>query len=202
MARYTGPTTRLNRRFGMALFPPNKAFEKKKYLPGVHGPRLRRKLSDYAIGLNEKQKLRFLFGLTEKQFRLTFEEAKHMRGVTGEIFLRLLESRLDNVVYHLGMGRTRAAARQFVGHGHITVNDRKVDIPSYRVKPGDIVSVRDRTSSKQLATRALEENRIRAVPAWLTADADSLRGTVNRLPEPEEMEQGINLQTIVEYYSR
>ncbi len=202
MARYTGPTTRLNRRFGMALFPPNKAFEKKKYLPGVHGPRLRRKMSDYSLGLNEKQKLRYLFGLTEKQFRLTFEQAKHQRGVTGEIFLRLLETRLDNVVYHLGLGRTRAAARQLVGHGHLAVNGRKVDVPSYRVKPGDLVEVRGRTSSKQLATRAMEENRVRAVPAWLTADPDSLRGTVNRLPEANEMEQGINLQMIVEYYSR
>lgn len=202
MARYTGPTTRLNRRFGMAIFPPNKAFEKKKYLPGVHGPRLRRKSSDYSIGLNEKQKMRYCFGLTEKQFRLTFTEAKRMLGVTGEEFLRLLEQRLDNVVYRLGVGRTRSAARQFVGHGHVLVNGQKVDIPSFRCKAGDVIEVRDRTSSKQLATRYLEENQMRAVPGWLVMDVESLRGTVNRLPETEEMEQGFNLQVIVEYYSR
>lgn len=202
MARYTGPTTRINRRFGMAIFPPNKAFERKKYLPGVHGPRLRRKSSDYSLGLNEKQKLRYLFGLTEKQFRRTFERAKNMRGVTGEEFLRLLELRLDNVVYMLGMGRTRSAARQFVGHGHIQVNGQKVDIPSYQVQPGEVVGVRDRTSSKQLATRCLEETQMRAVPGWLAMDADALRGTVNRHPEVGEMEQGINLQIIVEFYSR
>ncbi len=202
MARYTGPTTRINRRFGMAIFPPNRAFERKKYLPGVHGPRLRRRISDYSIGLNEKQKLRYMFGLTEKQFRLTFARAKRLRGVTGEEFLRLLERRLDNVVYLLGMARTRAAARQFVSHGHITVNKQKVDIPSYEADPGDVIEVRERTSSRQLATRCLDESQMRQVPGWLTADADSLRGTVNRLPLPEEMEQGINLQVIVEYYSR
>lgn len=202
MARYTGPTTRINRRFGMAIFPPNKAFERKKYLPGVHGPRLRRKTSDYSIGLNEKQKLRYTFGLTEKQFRLTFKEAKQSLGVTGEEFLRLLEIRLDNVVYRLGMGRTRSAARQLVSHGHIKVNGHKVDIASYRVAPGDVVEVRERSSSRQLATRYLEENQMREVPAWLVVDSESLRGTVNRLPETEEMEQGFNLQVIVEYYSR
>lgn len=202
MARYTGPTTRINRRFSMAIFPPNKAFERKPYLPGVHGPRLRRKLSDYAIGLNEKQKLRFMFGLTEKQFRLTFARAKRERGVTGEIFLRLLESRLDNVVYRLGVGRTRAASRQFVSHGHIKVNGHKVDIPSYEVKPGDVIEVRDRTSSRQLATRCLDETQFRVVPAWLAIERDALRGSVSRQPTTDEMEQAINLQLIVEYYSR
>lgn len=202
MARYTGPTTRINRRFSMAIFPPNKAFERKPYLPGVHGPRLRRKLSDYAIGLNEKQKLRFMFGLTEKQFRLTFARAKRERGVTGNIFLRLLESRLDNVVYRLGIGRTRAASRQFVSHGHVKVNGHKVDIPSYEVKPGDVVEVRDRTSSRQLATRCLDETQFRVVPAWLTIERDALRGSVSRQPTSDEMEQAINLQLVVEYYSR
>lgn len=186
----------------MAIFPPNKAFERKPYLPGVHGPRLRRKLSDYAIGLNEKQKLRFMFGLTEKQFRLTFARAKRERGVTGEIFLRLLESRLDNVVYRLGVGRTRAASRQFVSHGHIKVNGHKVDIPSYEVKPGDVIEVRDRTSSRQLATRCLDETQFRVVPAWLSIERDALRGNVSRQPTTDEMEQAINLQLIVEYYSR
>lgn len=202
MARYTGPTTRINRKLGMAVFPANKAFERKKYLPGVHGPRLRRKLSDYALGLLEKQKLRYMYGLTEKQFRLNFAAAKKQRGVTGEIFMQLLETRLDNVVYAMGFARTRSAARQFVNHGHVRVNGQKVDIPSYRAQPGDEVEVRDRTSSKQLATRSLEESQYRAIPAWLTVQADALKGSVSRLPTREEMEPGINEQLIVEFYSR
>ncbi len=202
MARYTGPTTRINRRFGQAIFAPSKAFERKPHPPGIHGPRLRRKVSDYSLGLNEKQKLRYMFGLTEKQFRLTFDKAKRKRGVTGENFLQLLETRLDNVVYQLGLARSRQAARQFVSHGHIRVNSHKVDIPSYEVKPGDVIEVRDRTSSRQLATRCLDETQYRTVPAWLGMERDALRGTVNRLPSPEEMEQGINLQVIVEFYSR
>jgi len=202
MARYTGPTTRINRRFGQAIFAPNKAFERKPHPPGIHGPRLRRKISDYSIGLNEKQKLRYMYGLTEKQFRRTFDKAKAQRGVTGEVFLQLLETRLDNVIYQLGLARSRQAARQFVAHGHIQVNGHKVDIPSYEVKPGDIIEVRDRTSSRQLATRNLEDSQYRTVPAWLALDADALRATANRLPAAEEMEQGINLQVIVEFYSR
>lgn len=202
MARYTGPTTRINRRFGQAIYAPNKAFERKPYLPGQHGPRLRRKQSDYAIGLNEKQKLRYMFGLTEKQFRLTFAKAKNQRGVTGEIFLSLLETRLDNVVYRLGLAKTRRAARQFVNHGHIKVNGHKVDIPSYATKPGDVIEVRERTSSRQLATRCLEETQFRTVPAWMTMERDAIRGTVSREPAVDEMEQDINLQIIVEYYSR
>lgn len=202
MARYTGPTTRINRRFGFAVFPPSKAFERKPYLPGVHGPRLRRRVTDYSTGLNEKQKLRYMFGLTEKQFRRTFEKAKAQRGVTGEIFLGLLETRLDNVVYALGLAKSRNAARQFVTHGHIKVNGHKVDIPSYTVKQGDEIEVRDRTSSRQLATRCVDESQYRVVPAWLNMDRDALKGSVTRLPVPDEMEQGINLQVIVEYYSR
>ncbi|MEM9226939.1 MAG: 30S ribosomal protein S4 [Verrucomicrobiota bacterium] len=202
MARYTGPTTRINRRFGQAIFAPSKAFERKPHPPGIHGPRLRRKVSDYSTGLNEKQKLRYMYGLTEKQFRRTFERAKATRGVTGEVFLQLLETRLDNVIYQLGLARSRQAARQFVGHGHIKVNGHKVDIPSYEVKPGDIIEVRDRTSSRQLATSNLEDSQYRTIPAWLALDSDSLRATANRLPAAEEMEQGINLQLIVEFYSR
>lgn len=202
MARYTGATTRINRRFGQAIFAPNKAFERKPHPPGIHGPRLRRRVSDYSIGLNEKQKLRFMFGLTEKQFRRTFEKAKAKRGVTGENFLQLLESRLDNVIYQLGLARSRQAARQFVAHGHIRVNGGKVDIPSFEVKSGDVIEVRDRTSSRQLATRCLDETQYRNVPAWLVMDRDGLKGSVSRLPSTEEMEQGINLQLIVEFYSR
>lgn len=202
MSRYTGPTTRINRRFGMAIFPPNKAFERRPYLPGSHGSRLRRKFSDYSLGLNEKQKLRYLYGLTEKQFRLTFERAKKERGITGERFLQLLEIRLDNVVYMLGFSKTRNQARQFVNHGHIKVNAIKVDIPSRRVGPGDIIEVKAGTSSRQLATRSLEDTRARVVPSWLTRHEDTLRADVNRLPSSDEVEPGVDVQLIVEFYSR
>lgn len=202
MARYTGPTTRINRRFGQAIFPPTKAFERKPYLPGVHGPRLRRRTTDYGLGLNEKQKLRYLFGLTEKQFRRTFEEAKRRRGITGDIFLQLLEMRLDSIVYHAGFAKTRRMARQFVNHGHVRVNGRKVDIPSAQVNPGDEIEVRATTSSRQQATRAMEETRGRPTPSWVTRQDDLLRATVNRLPTTEELDPGINVQLIVEFYSR
>ena len=202
MSRYTGPTTRVNRRFSQAIFAPTKAFERKPHPPGQHGPRLRRKLSEYAIGLNEKQKLRFMYGMTEKQFRLTFEKAKNTRGVTGEIFLQMLECRLDSVIYRLGFAKSRAAARQFVAHGHILVNGKKTDIPSFMVKEGDEVEVRERTSSRQLATRCMEESQARTVPEWLTLNADALKATANRLPTGEETEDSINVQLIVEYYSR
>lgn len=202
MARYTGPTTRINRRFSQAIFAPTKAFERKPHPPGQHGPRLRRKLSEYAIGLNEKQKLRFMYGMTEKQFRLTFEKAKNTRGVTGEIFLQMLECRLDSVIYRLGFAKSRAAARQFVTHGHIVVNGKKTDIPSFMVKEGDEIEVRERTSSRQLATRCMEESQARTVPEWLTLNTDGLKATVNRLPSNEETEESINVQLIVEYYSR
>lgn len=202
MARYTGPTTRINRRFGMAIFPANKAFERKPYFPGQHGQRLRRKIKDYSIALNEKQKLRYLYGLTEKQFRLCFERAKKTRGVTGEIFLQMLETRLDSVVYLLGFAKTRRQARQFVNHGHIKVNNHKVDIPSYRVTTGDEIEVKASTSSRQLATRSLEDARMRTLPSWLSRYEDSLQAKINRLPTREEIEPGINEQLIVEFYSR
>lgn len=202
MSRYTGPTTRINRRFGMALFPPNKAFERKTYPPGQHGPRFRRKQSDYGIGLSEKQKLRYMYGLTEKQFRLTFARAKKQRGVTGEIFLRLLETRLDSVVYLIGFARTRQAARQFVNHGHILVNGNKVDIPSFISSEGDVITVRDKTSSRQLATRNFEDSQYRAVPAWLSVNGDSMQANIMRMPATEDLDQSINIQLIVEFYSR
>lgn len=200
--RYTGPTTRINRRFKMAIFPATKAYERKPYLPGIHGAHLKRRISDYSLGLNEKQKLRFMFGLSEAQFRLTFEKAKHARGVTGETFLRLLECRLDNIVYLMGFAKTRKAARQLVTHGHICVNGHKVNIPSYSCKPGEVISVSEKLPSRQLATRSLDESQGRNCPSWLTVQADNLKGTVDRLPIREEMVSEIDEQLIVEYYSR
>ncbi len=200
--RYIGPTTRINRRFKMGLFPITKAYERKPYLPGIHGAHLKRRVSDYSLGLCEKQKLRFMFGLSEAQFRLTFEKAKHARGITGEVFLRLLECRLDNIVYLMGFAKTRRAARQLVGHGHVCVNGHKVNISSYSCCPGDVISIGEKMASRQLATRALDESQGRNCPAWLTVQADGLKGTVDRLPIREEMVSEIDEQLIVEFYSR
>ncbi len=202
MARYTGPSSRISRRFGQPIFGPDKAFEKRSYPPGVHGPRLRRKNSEYATGLIEKQKLRSLYGLLERQFRRIFAAAKRERGVTGERFMQLLETRLDSVVYLLGFARSRRASRQFVNHGHIRVNGRKVDIPSYQLKAGDEITVKDSPNARQLATRCIEETRARPTPPWLTRQDDALRGTVTRLPVRDEMDPTINDQLIVEFYSR
>src|SRR5882757_10049059 len=202
MARYTGPTTRISRRFGVFLLGSAKALERRNYPPGQHGPKSRRKVSEYSVGLGEKQKLRYVYGLLERQFRRTFEIAKKERGVTGERFMQLLETRLDSTIYLLGLAKSRAAARQFVNHGHIRVNGHKVDIASYNVQPGDEIEVKNSPASRQLATRCLEENRIRNVPGWLTMNAETFKATIVRLPTREEITQDVNEQLIVEFYSR
>ena len=202
MARYTGPTTRLSRRFSQPLFGSTKAYEKRSYPPGQHGPKLRRKLSEYGAGLAEKQKLRYIYGLLERQFQRVFAIAKRERGVTGERFLQLLETRLDSVVYLLGFAKSRAAARQMVNHGHVRVNGHKVDIASYNVLPGDEIEIKNVPTSRQIATRNLEENKARNVPNWLTRTDETLKATMTRLPNRDEMEPGINEQLIVEFYSR
>jgi len=202
MARYTGPKTRISRRFGVYLLGSAKALERRNFPPGVHGTKSRLKFSEYAVGLNEKQKLRYVYGLLERQFRRVFEIAKNERGVTGERFLQLLETRLDSVIYLLGMAKTRASARQFVNHGHIRVNGHKVDIASYNVLPGDEIEVKNTPASRQMATRNLEENRIRNVPGWLTMNPEQFKARAVRLPTREEMDQNINEQLIVEFYSR
>src|SRR6185436_9414583 len=168
MARYTGPRIRISRRFGTPIFGPSKYLERRSYPPGVHGPKSRRKQTDYAMGLTEKQKLRYFYGLQERQFRGVYERALRRRGVTGETMLQILETRLDNVVYHLGFAATRAAARQMVAHGHIRVNGRKVNIPSYGLKVNDVVDVKENNVSRQLGTRNLESAASRAVPDWLS----------------------------------
>jgi len=202
MSRYTGPTTRINRRFGMAIFPANKSFERRTYPPGQHGPSFRRKVSDFGAGLLEKQKLRMMYGLTEKQFRNLFQKAKRKQGITGDNFLSYLETRLDNVVYRLGFAKTRKSARQFVNHGHLLINGHKVDIPSYQVSVGDDITVREKTSSRQVATRNLDGSQYNNTPPWLEVKADSLQGTVSRMPQSDELEQSINVQLVVEFYSR
>lgn len=203
MARYTGPTDKISRRFGVALFGPSKAMERRNFGPGQHGARsVRGKKTDYAIMLGEKQKLKFQYGLLEKQFRNTFEEAARRRGVTGEILLQLLELRLDNVVYRLGLGNTRRAARQFVGHGHILVNGRRCDISSYTCKPGDKISVRDNPASRQLALKMMDLTQHVPQPEWLVFDRESYSATVSRVPTRSEIDSQVNEQLVVELYSR
>jgi small subunit ribosomal protein S4 len=202
MARYTGPRTKKSRRYGVALFGPHKALERRNYPPGVHGDKGRRKQSEYATALGEKQKLRIMYGLLERQFRRYYEIALHRRGVTGEILLQLLETRLDNVVYRLGLANSRRAARQMVNHGHIAVNGRKVTIASFNTKIGDVVEVRGNAVSRQLATRGLAAMSIATVPEWLLIDKDNFKGEVKRIPTREEIAPIVNEQLIIELYSR
>jgi small subunit ribosomal protein S4 len=203
MARYTGPREKIARRFGVPLFGPSKALELRNFPPGQHGVRnARRKVSDYGIALAEKQKLRFQYGLMEKQFRRFFAEAQRRKGVTGEILLQMLELRLDNVAYRMGFANTRFAARQLVGHGHVTVNGKRVNISSYQVKPGDVVAAKQSVKSQQLVGRFLEMTV--SVPAqdWMTVDRDKMSGTVHRVPVREEINPIANEQLVVELYSR
>jgi small subunit ribosomal protein S4 len=203
MARLSGPKSKISRRYGIPLFGPSKALERKNYPPGMHGPKgSRRKQSDYAVALAEKQKLRLMYGLMERQFRKYYETASAKRGVTGETMLQLLECRLDNVVYRLGFANTRRAARQMVGHGHVQVNGRKVDIASFQVKAGDVVAVRERAKSKQLGNRGIELTQIVPVPDWMTVNREGLSGTMNRIPTRAEIAPVVNEQLIVELYSR
>jgi small subunit ribosomal protein S4 len=202
MARYTGPRVRISRRFGLPIFGPSKYLERRNYGPGVHGPKSRRKHTDYGLGLIEKQKFRYYYGLMERQFRGVYEKALRRRGVTGEQMLQILETRLDNVVYHLGLANTRAAARQMVCHGHITVNGRKVGIPSFALKVNDVIVVKNHNVSRQLATKNLEAAVSRAVPDWLSFNKEEFKGTVMRIPTREEIQPIANEQAVVEFYSR
>ena len=202
MARYTGPRVRISRRFGTPIFGPTKYLERRNYGPGVHGPKSRRKHTDYGLGLIEKQKLRYYYGLLERQFRGVYERALKRRGVTGEQMLQILETRLDNVVHHLGFANTRAGARQMVCHGHIKVNGRKVNIPSYALKVNDTLEVRDSNVSRQLAARNLEISTSRAVPDWLSLNKEALKGVVMRIPTRDEIQPIANEQAVVEFYSR
>jgi small subunit ribosomal protein S4 len=202
MARYTGPRVRISRRFGLPIFGPTKYLERRNYGPGVHGPKSRRKTTDYGLGLIEKQKFRYYYGLMERQFRGVYEKALKRRGVTGEQMLQILETRLDNVVYHLGFANTRAAARQMVSHGHIAVNGRKVNVPSFGLKVNNVIEVKNNNVSRQLATKNLEIATSRAVPDWLSLNKEEFKGTVMRIPTRDEIQPIANEQAVVEFYSR
>jgi len=200
MARYTGPTWKISRRLGISLSGTGKELERRPYAPGQHGPNQRKKLSEYGLQLQEKQKLRHMYGLNERQFHNTFVKAGKMKGVHGENFMILLESRLDNLVYRLGLARTRRQARQLVNHGHILVDGRRVDIPSYVVKPGQTIAVREKSRNLQIIKEAIELTNF--IPDYLTFDADKMEGTYTRLPERAELPAEINESLIVEFYSR
>lgn len=202
MARYTGPRVRISRRFGIPIFGPTKYLERRNYGPGVHGPKSRRKTTDYGLGLIEKQKLRYYYGLMERQFRGVYEKALKRRGVTGEQMLQILETRLDNVVFHLGFGTTRASARQMVSHGHIAVNGRKVNVASCALRVSDVITVKGTSVARQLATKNLELSTSRSVPDWLSLSKDELKGVVMRVPTRDEINPIANEQAVVEFYSR
>ncbi|GAE34160.1 30S ribosomal protein S4 [Halalkalibacter akibai] len=200
MARYTGPSWKLSRRLGISLSGTGKELAKRPYAPGQHGPNQRKKLSEYGLQLQEKQKLRHMYGVNERQFRRIFDDAGKMPGIHGENFMILLESRLDNLVYRMGLARTRRAARQLVNHGHVLVDGGRVDIPSYRVKPGQAISLREKSRNLDVVKEALEANDF--VPGYVTFDAESLQGTFTRLPERAELPAEITEALIVEFYSR
>ncbi len=201
MARYTGPKTKIARKFGEAIFGEDKNFEKRNYPPGQHGNNRRRgKKSEYAMQLQEKQKAKYTYGILERQFRNLFKKASAASGITGEILLQLCESRLDNVVYRMGVSPSRSGARQLVSHRHITVNGEIVNIPSYSLKEGDVVAIREKSKSLVAIQDALANNS--AVYEWLTFNADTLTGSFTKAPERIQIPENINEQFIVELYSK
>lgn len=200
MARYRGPKQKLARRFREPIFGPSKSLERKPYGPGQHGPTRRGKDSEYATQLKEKQKTKHIYGLLERQFRNLFEKAARRKGVTGENLLKFLEARLDNVVYRMGFGNTRRQARQLVSHCHIMVNDQVVNIPSYHVRPGDVISLRPR--SQQLSIVHENMARSRKLMSWIEVDKKTLTGKFIELPNREDIPENIKEQLIVELYSK
>lgn len=198
MARYTGPKTRIARRFREPIFGPSKALERRKYGPGQHGKNRRGKVSNYATQLLEKQKAKYLYGLLEKQFRNLFEKAQRRSGVTGVVFLQLLESRLDNTVYRMGFAPSRRASRQLVSHKHVLVNGRPVNIPSYLLRPGDSVEVREKSKALEIVNDRSNSGNW----PWLQTDAKNHKGTFVKYPEREEIPENIKENLIVELYSK
>lgn len=209
MSRYTGPSCRLCRREGVKLYlkgdrcyTPKCALERRKTPPGQHGL-ARRKPSQYAIQLREKQKLRRIYGLSERQFKLSFEKAEKMKGVVGDNFMSLLERRLDNVVYRMGMAISRCQARQLINHGHVLVNGKKVDIPSYVTKPGEEVTVREKSKEMPSLKMCMEVAKTKTIPNWLSFESDNIKGKVTAIPVPEDFSDiEVNKQLVVEFYSR
>lgn len=201
MARYTGPKTKIARKFGEPIFGEDKVLQRRNYPPGQHGQNKRRKTSEYGVQLREKQKAKYTYGVLEKQFRNLFNKASRLKGITGEILLQLLESRLDNVVYRLGIAPTRAAARQITLHRHITVNGKVVNIPSYQVQPGDVVGVREKSKSLEVIADNLAGFNHSKYP-WIEWDETAKAGKFLHLPERSDIPENIKEQLIVELYSK
>jgi small subunit ribosomal protein S4 len=202
MARYIGPKTRVARKFGDPIYGPDKHLERKNYPPGQHGMnKKRKKTSEYGIQLREKQKAKYTYGILERQFRNTFEKASRSKGVTGEVLLQLLEARLDNTVYRLGVAPTRASARQLVSHRHITVNGTVVNIPSYQLRPGDIIGVREKSKSLETISDSLGSRRYSKLP-WLEWDDAQMAGKFMSMPERTDIPEDIKEQLTVELYSK
>lgn len=201
MARYTGPRARISRKFGEPILGDNKALQKKNYAPGMHGKTKKRKVSEYATQLAEKQKAKYIYGLLERQFAKLFDKASRKKGVTGEVLLQLLEARLDNTVYRLGIAPSRRGARQLVSHKHITVNGEIVNIPSYTLKAGDVVGVRERSKSLESITNSLSIQGAKKY-AWLEWDNSEYTGKLIHVPVREDIPENINEQLIVELYSK
>ena len=200
MARYTGPSYKKARRVGFSVAETGRELSRRPYGPGQHGQDRKGKLSDYGTQLKEKQKVRFMYGLNERQFRKTFEEAAKLQGIHGTNFLRLLESRLDNLAYRIGFASTRRGARQLVNHGHVTVNGKKVDIPSYRCKPGDVISLKEDDKNLKVVTEALSKVSKRV--EFITYDEGKMEATYVRYPERNELNADINEALIVEFYNK
>ena len=200
MSRYTGPAYKKSRRVGISVLETGKELVKRPYGPGQHGNGRKAKLSNYGIQLVEKQKIRFTYGISEKQLRKVFEKAGKLKGIHGENMLKLLESRLDNVVYRMGLASTRRAARQFVNHGHVNVNGKKVDIPSYQVKPGDVISVRENSKEHKSMKQTLES--VNKNVEYVSFDKNKLEGTSLRYPERSEFSSDINESLVVEFYNK
>jgi small subunit ribosomal protein S4 len=201
MARYIGPKSRIARRFGEAIFGPDKVLDKRNYAPGQHGVNRRKKMSEYGTQLAEKQKAKYTYGVLERQFRLLFAKASRIKGITGEILLQLLESRLDNIVYRLGIAPTRAAARQLVSHCHITVDGKVVNIPSYDVKPGQVVAVREKSKSLEVIATSLDGFN-HSKYSWLEWNEAEKAGKYLNVPQREDIPENIKEQLIVELYSK
>ena len=200
MARYTGPNNKQARRVSFSVLENGKDIARRPYGPGQHGKDRKRKPSNYAVQLTEKQKVRFMYGLNERQFRKTFEEAAKMKGIQGDNFLRLLESRLDNLVYRIGFATTRRGARQLVNHGHVTVNGKKVDIPSYRVKPGDVIAMKEADKNLKVVTESLAKTTKRV--DFINYAEGKMEATYVRLPERNELNADIDEALIVEFYNK
>lgn len=200
MARYTGPKFKLSRRLGISLSGTGKELSKRPFPPGQHGPGQKKKLSGYGVQLQEKQKLRLMYGLNEKQFRNLFDKSAKIKGIHGENFMFLLESRLDNLVYRMGLSNSRAGARQLVAHGHVTVNGKKVDIPSYLVQTGDVIGLRERSRNLAVIKEALANRAF--IPNYVEFNDTAMEGRFVRYPERSELSQDIDEKQIVEFYSR